>query len=259
VLCTLGFPGQIVFEKALARGQVLLRRAHVAPAIERAARHALEHHDVAGPAERQRGKHEVFAYARNHVERDARIVWRLFEAVHVGQRERTLWLVERRARRVALEEPHHFSLAAGENDEVVRVGERFELGDACILNHKTAAARFDLLQPRRHLHALVDRLRRLVETCFPVDHLRAALLRMRHREANAVHLGARALPIVDTKIALDLQRRVEHALTRHDLAAADVLRRAIAHHSHFVALFEQPERQRQARLAAPHNCDSTHG
>lgn len=136
--------------------------------------------------------------------------------------------------------------------------QRFEFGDARVLEQQAAAARLDLLQPRRHLDALVHRLGRAVQPGAPFDGFRAGLLGVRHGKADALDGRAVGLPIVDAELAFDLQCRIEHALAGHDLAAADVVRCPVADDGHLVAFVQQPKGQRQAGLATAHNRDSTH-
>ncbi len=71
----LGLPRQEGVEDPLAARQVLLRRLHIGPAIHRAAGHAFEHHDLAGPRGGQRREHEVLAHAGIRLKHTAEYGW----------------------------------------------------------------------------------------------------------------------------------------------------------------------------------------
>ena len=251
------FPGQVGVQETLARGQVLGWRFEVAPAVQRAAGHALEHHDVAGAAERQRGEHEVLADAGHQVEGHARIVWRGRQAVHIGQRQRALRLVELQARGVALEQLDHLALAGGQDDQVVALRQRFQLGHAHVLDQQIAAA-----LAKRSSHTGIFRRWSTAwagrSSGAAVDGLGAGLLGMRHGEADALDRRTGIAPFVDAQVALDPQRRVEDALAGHDLAGAHLVRLAVGGHGDVIAFVQQAQGQRHARLAAAHDCDSSH-
>ena len=70
-----------------ARG-ARLRRRDVGPAVHRAAGDALEDHDLAGPARRQRREDEVLAHARDEVEAHGGELGPRRHARHVRERER---------------------------------------------------------------------------------------------------------------------------------------------------------------------------
>ena len=127
---------------------MLLRAVDVLPAIHRAAGNALEHHDVAGAAVGQRREDEILADRRDQVEVDGRVVRARRHAVHIGQRQRALRLVEGRLFGVALEQLRDVALAGGDDGQVGRGGVGFEVGDAGLLDLERAAAALELLPSR---------------------------------------------------------------------------------------------------------------
>jgi hypothetical protein len=44
--------------------------------------------------------------------------------------------------------------------------------------------------------------------------------------------------MIEPEIAFDLERRIEHALTLHDPAGSNVIRRPIRHDADFIAFIE---------------------
>ena len=67
--------------------------------------------------------------------------------------------------------------------------------------------------------------------------------------------GHSLFPVVDAEIALVLERGVEHALARHHLAVADVVRRAVRHDGDLVAVLDEAEGELEAGLAASDDQD----
>src|SRR5439155_25264625 len=158
----------------LRPGEVLVRRRHIRPAVHRPAGHALEHHDLALASGRQRGKDEVLAHPWTEVEADGGVVGSRRHPGDVRERERTHRLIERRTVGVALEQAGDVALARGDDDEVARIHVALEIVDGRFVDHETAAARLEMLEPARILYALVDGLARPVDPRREVESLLAS-------------------------------------------------------------------------------------
>ena len=235
--------------------RVLIRRFHLAPAIHGTAGNALEHHDFTRPRRGQRREDEIFPDGRRDIEGDAgrRVGGKPGD---VGQSERALRLVERRAFGVAFEQLDDVALATGQNHKIAIPGIVFQIGNAGFVDREFAATLLKLLHPARILDPLVDRLSRLVERVDPRDRL--AAVRPRNGDAEAVRVRALLLPVVEAEIALGLQRVVEHELARHHLAGGEVFCRPVGDEANPIAVLQKAEAQLQAGLAGADDGNVAH-
>ena len=154
----------------------------VAPAIHRAARNALEHHDLAGPVVVSAGNTKYSPTVGIKLKQTAECSGRGVMPLHISERERALRLVERRARGIALEQaarPRPCPPLQSEDRRRVRK----------LSSSATPASAIVSSPPRRwnsaiqagNFHALVDALRGPVEHAVPVDRLSARAIGRRHR------------------------------------------------------------------------------
>ncbi len=155
----LGLPRHERLQDPLRLREMLGGRRDVAPAVHRPAGHALEDHDLAGAARRQRREDEVLPHARDDVEADGRELRPRRHPGHVREGERAHRLVELRALCVALEELRDRALAGRDDHEVAVGGVPLEVVEARLVEDELAAARCEVLHPARELDALIDGLR----------------------------------------------------------------------------------------------------
>ena len=234
---------------------MLFGRLGALKAIGRPARNAFKHHDLAGPGRGQRREDEILAGRRRDVESNAR--WIVgSEAGDVGESERALRLVERRALGIALEQLDDVALAAGDEHKIAAARIVFQICDPGVANDQFAAAVRKLLHPAGIFDALIDRLSGLVEQVNPIERL--AAVRPGNADAEAVGVRTLLLPVIEAEVALGLQRVVEHELARHHLAGGDVLRRAVGNEPDPIAVLEQAEAQLHAGLAGADDGDVAH-
>ncbi len=238
---------------------MLGRRRHIAPAVHGATGHALEHHDLAGAADRQRGEHEVLAHTGDEVEVDGRVLGAGRHAVHIGQRQGALRLVVGAAAGVALEHLGDGALAGGHDHEVVALRPALQVVHAGFVHQQLATQAAEFGHPAGHLHALVDRLRLVVQPVAPAHGFFAGQLGVGHGEGNAFDRRAFGFPEVEPAVAFELQAVVEHALAGQHLAGAQVLGCAVAGDADAVTALEQADAQLQSGLAGADDHDLAHG
>ena len=175
---------------------------------------------------------------------------------HVGERERPHRLVVRRALGVALEQARDLALAGGDDDEVVSRARSARGRRAAPRGaRRCRRARSNSVQPARHLHPLVDRLRRAGRAATPSRspcRSRPARERRRTMPSTGGHSSSQKSRPRSRSCC---EGGVEHALARHHLAVASLLGGAVGDDGDVVARFGRgrcrpggrPDRRRRSR------------
>src|SRR5207248_8031631 len=96
----------------------------------------------------------------------------------------------------------------------------------------------------------------MIQASRPVDNLAAHPVG--NGDAHSFDLGAFIFPVIQLEVTLDLEGRVEHALTGHDPAGANFLRRTLGIESDFESGCEQAQAQLSARLTSANDGDALH-
>jgi len=207
-----------------------------------------------GPDVVSAGNTKILADGRDQVEADRRMLGARRHAGDVGQRQRPLRRRERAFVRIPLEYFATSFLPAATTTRSLSVAAASRSGNAGFLDGDPPAALLELRHPARIF--IRDRRFALADPAYRSSRSRCCPTRpVPHREVDRGDRWAFCLPEREAKLALGLQRTVEHALARQHRGRRGCRRRCGLDHVHVVAVALQPERQLQPGLAAADDGD----
>ena len=150
------------------RFEMLMRGTDRVERVERTSGHSLEEQDLARTAQGETRHREQLADLGDDRDPYRVTAW---HAVDVGDRQRALWPVGRRASAVALEDLGERALAARDDDELVIVGKLLETLQTRVADADGTVERFEFAKPARQLEPLVDGLSRGPQRCGELESL----------------------------------------------------------------------------------------
>ena len=176
----------------------------------------------------------------------------------VGQGQRALRATVGRALLVPGKDLRQPAVPRCDHDKVILRTDAFQVCDFDTVAHQGATALGEQLHPGRHLHALVDRLGRLLQMSDPGDIGLGRTERIRHVHGHTLDQGRFLVPERQSVATFPAQCGTEEALGGSDPTCSDLLGPSRGDECHVVALGQQADRELETGLARSDDENLTH-